>query len=233
MKSLTGKEVRWLSGRLIFLSGLTVTLFISCESKQQLRPLVLTARDSAENLRKTNQAFVAIRSLEKEILTGDLVTRTGNDFTSESLRKLNRRNKTYSHCGIASIENDTLFIYHALGGEWNPDEKLRRDTWVIFAEPYSNNGIGQFRFAITGNATTRLISQVQKLHKNGLPFDMDFDLATDERMYCAEFICKSFTGATKNEISFTPSQIGNFRFIGVDDLFLHPSCKKMAEIKYR
>jgi hypothetical protein len=161
MKSLTGKEVRWLSGRLIFLSGLTVTLFISCESKQQLRPLVLTARDSAENLRKTNQAFVAIRSLEKEILTGDLVTRTGNDFTSESLRKLNRRDKTYSHCGIASIENDTLFVYHALGGEWNPDEKLRRDSWEIFAEPYSNNGIGLFRYDIAVSAITRLISQVQ------------------------------------------------------------------------
>ncbi len=61
-----------------------------------------------------------------------MVLRTGNDFTSESLRQLSFTDKTYSHCGIASIENDSIFIYHALGGEWNPDEKLRRDPIELF-----------------------------------------------------------------------------------------------------
>lgn len=62
---------------------------------------------------------------------------------------------------------------------------------------------------------------------------MDFDLATDDRMYCAEFIYKSFMKASKQQLQFNTSHINNFNFIGVDDIFLHPLCKKMAEVRYK
>lgn len=180
-----------------------------------------------------SRAFVDIAALQKRIRSGDLVTRTGNDFTSQSLRGLNRRNKDWSHCGIASVENDSVFVYHALGGEWNPDEKLRRDPWILFAEPYSNNSAGLFRFALADSTITNLVGTIKEFYRNQLPFDMHFDLATDERMYCAEFIYKSFLIASKYQLRFNRSHINSFEFIGVDDLFLHPLCKKMAEIKYK
>lgn len=233
MKLLIGKEVGQLSGCLIFLFVPIVVLLLSCNRREPLRPLVITAQDSAENLLRIKRAFVKIQQAKKDIRSGDLVTRTGNDFTSESLRKLNRRNKTYSHCGIASIENDSLFVYHALGGEWNPDAKLRRDRWEVFAEPFSNKGVGHFRYAIDDNTIAMLMRLVQRHHREGLPFDMQFDLATDDRMYCAEFISKTFSLASDNRLQFGRSHINNFEFIGVDDLFLQENCRKIAGITYK
>ncbi|RYD71507.1 MAG: hypothetical protein EOP53_23565 [Sphingobacteriales bacterium] len=218
--------IRWPIGCLIF-------FVTACDSKPTLQPIVTTTEDSIKNEQRIDRAFANIKLLSRQIKNGDLVTRTGNDFTSESLRNLCIRDKTYSHCGIASIENDTLFIYHAMGGEWNPDEKLRRDTWKVFAEPYSNKGVGLFRFDMPDSSINHLIAVVQEYYKNELSFDMKFDLATDEKMYCAEFVYKSFVKATSQGMQFNKSRIGNFEFVGPDDIFLHPLCKRKDQIVYK
>ena len=93
--------------------------------------------------------LIAIYQYKKIIKQGDLIVRTGKDFTSEMMRLLSAKDKTYSHCGIASIEHDSLFVYHAIGGEWNPDQKLRRDPFEIFCNPYENRGFGIFRYKLT------------------------------------------------------------------------------------
>ena len=233
MKSFVEKKVRWPLCCLIFLFQTVLFTFNSCGSRKQLQPLIVTKEDSLEKEKMIRRAFRNIAGMKKNIRSGDLVTRTGNDITSQSLRSLNRRNKTWSHCGIASIENDTLFVYHAIGGEWNPDEKLRRDTWIQFAEPYSNNGIAQFRFTVESKMLDDLIGIIKEFHKNDLPFDMNFDLATDDKMYCAEFIYKSLDKASHHQLQFNRSQINNFEFVGVDDIFLHPLCKPIAAITYK
>jgi hypothetical protein len=229
MKIFIQPTIRWPLGCLIVF----IITLVSCKSDDPLNALILSKQDSVNQQKYIARAFKSIADIKKSIHSGDLVTRTGNDFTSQSLRSLNQRNQTYSHCGIASIENDSLFIYHAVGGEWNPDEKLRRDPFELFAEPYSNKGIGVFQFLLADTTLFRLIKTAKEYYHNGLMFDMDFDLKTDDRMYCAEFVYKTFLNASNNQMTFNHSNIGQFIFIGVDDIFLHPLCKVKKEIVYK
>lgn len=226
-------KIRWPTGCLIFLLIPLCAPVVSCKRQDSLKPLIITKEDSVNVKKMITRAYKNIAVVKTGIQSGDLITRTGNDFTSQRLRTLNRRNQTYSHCGIASIENDSLFIYHAVGGEWNPDEKLRRDAFELFAEPYSNKGIGIFRFSIPDSIKLHLIEVAQQQYNNGLMFDMDFDLQTDDRMYCAEFIYKSFLKASNHQLVFNKSKIGQFIFIGVDDIFLHPLCNITRQIVYK
>ena len=218
--------MRWLTSCLIFLA-------CSCTGKNAEHNLIITAKDSLADAQKIARAYVQIDSVKKMIQTGDLVLRTGNDFTSESLRSLNQRDQTYSHCGIASIENDSLFVYHSLGGEWNPDQRIRRDPLEVFAEPYSNRGIGFYRFDLTPADIGSLMVTVKKLHDIGVMFDMKFDLQSNDHMYCAEFVYKSYLMGTNGKLQFNISHIGKFGFIGVDDLFLHPLCREQKRIIYK
>lgn len=220
--------MRWLASCLIF-------LFVSCANKKDtgVDKLMPTSNDSLLAKQKIIRAYSAIDSVKNKITTGDLILRTGNDFTSESLRSLCQRDQTYSHCGIASIENDTIFVYHALGGEWNPDQKIRRDAIEVFAEPYSNRGIGIYRFPLERLEIEQLMITVRELHHIGVMFDMDFDLKSNDHMYCAEFVYKSYLMGTKGKLQFNVSHIGAFQFIGVDDLFLHPKCEKQASLVYK
>jgi hypothetical protein len=198
-------------------------------SYNQLKP---THVDSVNNTLRSERAFDAIKKYKPLIHQGDLVVRTGNDFTSQSLRQLCATDQTYSHCGIASIEHDSVFIYHALGGEWNPDEKLRRDPLELFCNPEENRGFGMFRFDMSDSQKGVLDSVVSSWYHKGLMFDMKFDLTTDERMYCTEFVSKAITAATKKEISFKTTWINKFEFVAVDNLFLNPKCKELCRVKF-
>jgi Permuted papain-like amidase enzyme, YaeF/YiiX, C92 family len=225
--------IRWLSCCLIFLLAPLLFLQFSCNNSNGLTPLIVTRQDSLLKIALVKRAYEGIANAKQLIQTGDIITRTGNDFTSESLRSLNQRDKTYSHCGIASIEKDSLFIYHALGGEWNPDEKLKRESFESFAAPHSNNRFGIFRFDIPDTTKALLIQVAHHQFKNELPFDMDFDLATNDRMYCAEFIYKSLLEASHQQLVFNKSSIGKFTFVGVDDIILHPLSKKIVEVVFK
>ncbi len=218
--------IRWPIGCLIF-------LLYGCHTPDKVAPLIVTTADSIATEQKINRAFSTIAFHQKKIKTGDLITRTGNDFTSESLRSLNQRNQTFSHCGIASIENDSVFVYHTLGGEWNPDEKVRRDPLPLFANPYQNKTLGIFYYEVPDSVLRNLQAIVQQWHHQAIMFDIDFDLQTDERMYCAEFVYKSLLHASHRQLQFSLSKIKDFHFIGVDDLFLHPLCQKRIEIVYK
>jgi Permuted papain-like amidase enzyme, YaeF/YiiX, C92 family len=204
----------------------------ACKNKPAYNSYIPTRADTLQQQKRAAAAFIKIDSAKTIIKTGDLIVRTGNDFTSESLRSLNQRDQTYSHCGIAVLQHDTVFVYHALGGEWNPDQKIRKDVLQVFAEPYSNRGIGIYRYNITVADKENLVTTVSALQQGGIMFDMKFDLQSNDRMYCAEFVYKSYILAANGKLQFNISHIGNFNFIGVDDLFLVPGCHLQKKILY-
>jgi hypothetical protein len=218
--------MRWLICCLIFLC-------YGCSNTTSQNTLPFSKEDSLIELQKNRRAFIQIDSAKKIITAGDLIVRTGNDFTSESLRNLNQRNKIYSHCGIASIENDSVFVYHALGGEFNPDQKIRRDIFENFAEPYGNRGIGIYSYRLSSNEIKSLMVTVKRLYAMGIMFDMKFDLQTNDRMYCAEFVYKAYVMGTDGKLKFNTSHIEKFNFIGVDDLFMQELCTVKKNILYQ
>jgi hypothetical protein len=114
---------------------------MACHSPKKERHSPDAKKDSLSEEIKTNNALQQINVAKKSVQSGDLILRTGKDFTSDVMRKLSQQDRTYSHCGIASWENDTLFVYHALGGDFNPDQKIRRDPFYLFCNPFENRGV--------------------------------------------------------------------------------------------
>ncbi|MFN0081594.1 MAG: hypothetical protein ACKVOM_03675 [Ferruginibacter sp.] len=214
------------------LYGCLCFFILGC-NERQLRNIQLNVNDSLQAIKKVASINVQLGLLKKTIKDADVITRTGNDFTSQSLKELNRKDKTFSHCGIAQIDHDGLFVYHALGGEWNPDQKLKRESFELFASPVDNNAVGIFRLALLPHMQARLSKTVKDYYNSHLTFDMDFNLKTDDKMYCAEFIYKSFLVATDSAVQFNHSFIKDFEFIGVDDITMHPSSKKIAVLNYK
>jgi hypothetical protein len=204
-------------------------LFTGCSHSGQEMQQAQSDTARQVRLRKANAAIDSATLLVKQ---GDLLVRTGNDFTSESLRLLNRRNHTYSHCGIASIEEGQVYVYHSIGGEFNPDQKIKRDSLQHFAESVANTGIGIYRYTLPAATIAQVVAAAKQMYRAGIMFDMQFDLATNERMYCAEYVYKSLLIGSNGRLDCGTSHINDFEFVGVDDLFLHPLCQKIKAIVY-
>lgn len=177
----------------------------------------------------SDSVFPKINAL---VRNGDMITRLGTDITSEMLRQMNQVDKSFSHCGIASIENDTIFVYHAIGGEFNPDQKLKREPLFNFCHPSENKAVGVFNMALDSITIRKLISIVQTTYRNGIPFDLKFDYKTDDRLYCAEFVSKSYGKAIRDNNWFHFSVRNTFKYVAVDNLFLNKNMVEKAHLTY-
>ncbi len=217
---------RWLFSCLVLFST-------SCQQEKKYNTSNISVKDSLKFEANVLETAIALKTVEKLIQSGDVITRTGNDFTSQSLRKLNRRDNHFSHAGIASIENDSIFVYHAVGGEYNPNQKLRREYFDLFSSPYENNALGIFRIQANKNTIQNIVQKAKSYMQQGLIFDLDFNLRTDDKMYCSEFVYKCFLIGSDNQVRFRHSFINDFEFIGIDDITMDSLTKKIAVYNYK
>jgi hypothetical protein len=61
-------------------------------------------------------------------------------------------------------------------------------------------------------------------------FDMKFDLSSNERMYCSEFVYKSIKEACQNRISLPTTTINHIKFIAPDNLYINPKCVEIKRV---
>lgn len=207
-------------------------LFIfSCTTPVQKDNAAVSRKDSLNELKKDKEIFAKINAVKRSVRSGDLILRTGRDFTSDIMRRVSKTDTTYSHCGIASWENDTLFVYHALGGEWNPDEKIRRDTFAFFCNPYENKGVGIYRYNLNDLAKSNLIKSAKSFAGNVL-FDNKFDLSSDDRMYCSEYVYKCLKTATGDFLKIPTSNFNQVKYVAIDNLFINSIAKEVLRVRY-
>jgi len=165
--------------------------------------------------------------------SGDLVVRSGKGTTSYMLMQMNQKDKTYSHCGIVVIENGYPFVYHSIGGEDNPDARVRRDSANYFFSPLNNFGFGIYRYDLEPENITKLENVVRQYYREKRKFDMDFDLKTDDKLYCAEFVYKAVNTAAADSAYIGITHAFGYTFVGIDDLFLNLHTHKIWEVKFK
>lgn len=168
----------------------------------------------------------------KIVKDGDLVVRSGSDAISTLFKRVNARNKTYSHAGIVFIENNYPFVYHCTGSSGNPEALVRRDSLNTFIHPYDNTGYAVYRYNLKNTQTNKLHDIVIRYFKERRRFDPYFDLATDTALYCTEFVYKAVIEATGDKKYFNTTEASNFSYVAVDNLFLRRGIKLICKIGY-
>ncbi|CAN5352852.1 hypothetical protein BH11BAC1_BH11BAC1_05260 [soil metagenome] len=167
-----------------------------------------------------------------KLKAGDLIFRHGRGFISNALMSLGQREKKYSHSGIISIENGRVLVYHAIGGEENISNKLRKDPLSVFCEPADVHAFGIYRTDLNEKQIDAVMSLVSTYFQRGLEFDTKFDLATDDKMYCTELIYKVFLGALGKQNYISLSTITGKEYIACDDLYFNSHCQPIYSYQY-
>lgn len=154
--------------------------------------------------------------------TGDIIVRTGNDMTSYMFCRANRRDHTYSHCGIVSVENGYPFVYHSIGGEDNPDEVLRRDSLNFWLSPVHNTGFGIRRTLFNPAQIDAMLQVAQSYYRQQKKFDLDFDIQNDDKLYCAELLYRAMNRAAADSNYIRPTHSAGYTYVAVDNITAAP-----------
>ena len=172
---------------------------------------------------------VSIEGISTDIRDGDIVLRAGIDITSNMLRQLNLRDKRFSHCGIAFREHGQVWVYHSIGSESDPDQPMKRELLSRYWDTTNNMTIGFVRFDVGPRAIQILRHTVDSFYRRQIPFDMQFDLHTDDRMYCTEMVAKALQQSMPY-LSLHPTDTLNRQYWSVDNITGSTSVQIMATL---
>jgi hypothetical protein len=202
------------------------------------------ARDPQQRLASWWQK---VKEQTPQIKNGDLITRTGADVVSNTLCNFNKRDKTYSHSGLAFVENGEVYVYHTYAGKENPGDKMIREKFDSFCNPYRKNGMGIFRYNLSTKESDSLHVVMKNFYKKKIQFDNRFDLKDDSKMYCAEIIFKALKQSTESRVLLPTTTLLNFKFknaaykhktfkrveyVSIDNLYMNEYCKEIARVKF-
>lgn len=202
----------------------------SCEPKPER--LLQSEGDIGDSVQPALHADSIISSGLLMLQSGDIVLRSGMGPDSYILSQFNQKDKTYSHCGIVMIENGHPFVYHSIGGEDNPDERLRRDSVELFFTPRYCSGVAIVRYDYDSAHIGQLHNVVTDYYAQRPRFDMQFDLSTDSTLYCAEFVYKALNKAMHDTMYIKASTGLGRRYVAVDDLFINSHCRIVWKVAY-
>lgn len=173
----------------------------------------------------------AVTNIQELAKSGDVIVRNGNDEVSEAARNFNRTDKTYSHCGLIQVEQDTVFVYHALGGSYNPSQKLLRQPLQDFCNDADIDKVAVFRYPLNDKESNALSSWIKDRYVEGLPFDLFFNFQTDDQMYCSEFVFKGLNTAKSGALTKALPGKEAIKYVTIDDLYLNEWAKKIAAVQ--
>lgn len=191
-----------------------------------------------------------ITAAKLQLQDGDMVTRSDDDFESATLQNFSNTDRSYSHSGIAFKEGDDFYIYHAITGAENPSGKYRRDIFDSFVNPLRKTGFGIFRYQLNEKEKDEFHNIMQTNFKNAVPFDLTFDLNSNDSLYCSEMIYKALKKCTHNRILLPTSKLYNFKpkifgfqyrklllkefeYVSIDNLYLNSFCKEIKRVSYK
>ncbi|MFM2377065.1 MAG: hypothetical protein RLZZ165_2162 [Bacteroidota bacterium] len=170
---------------------------------------------------------------ESTLMDGDLVLRHSKGFVSDAILTFQVEDPQFSHSGIVKKINGRTYIYHATGGEENVSQKMKRDPIAIYCHPAATYKFGVFRWDLTDEQRRKFVSVLDHWYDSGqIEFDMDFDMATDNKLYCSEMIYKGLIIATGDPDYIALSKVIDKPYVAIDKLYLNPHCSPLFRYEY-
>lgn len=229
-----------------FFSLALITFFISCTSPASEKGPNASHEKTAEN---------NISRLKDFAQQGDLVVRMTDDLISEQIKFLNEKEKIYSHAGIIIMQNGEPFVCNISPNDPTNDT-IQIEPVDSFLNPAKNLACALYRYEINNAERASLKETLIGYKQKHITFDWLYDIATDDKMYCAELIEKALRMATNDRISIrqtnipafmqptvfaffkkqqvTKKMIADRKIITIDNLYLRKDCKKIMSfpLKY-
>lgn len=175
--------------------------------------------------------------LERDSLIGNiaaqlpeaaLVLRRGNDITSIMLAEMNIHDKRFSHMGICIRGASGPIVYHIVGAESGREDFIRKENVEDFFDAANNNAIGYAPLVLSDAELRRLDRTLYNWYRQRIPFDMSFDMSTDDSMYCSELVAKALKELwPEDSISYTDTL--GLRYYAVDNVL---AFHKVDSVRY-
>ncbi len=157
----------------------------------------------------------------KLLKSGDIILRRGYGVDSIVAANFSNKEKRYSHAGIIYKDKNNIYVIHS-------EDNKRKGFNGVVQEKLQNylKGINIWAvYRYDDINSTKLISYILNEEQSNILFDMEFDLKTNKKMYCSEFIYKSFNKVSGKKLIIASKLFLSKRYVVITDLYLNKNAK--------
>ena len=115
---------------------------------------------------------------------GDLIVRRGTGPWSETIRKMNTTDTRFSHAGILAQSGSGWAVVHAIGGMTDGPNQVLMTPLGDFVD--ASVGLAVYRSTDDPELQGKIVSEAKAYL--GRPFDHEFSLSDDSKIYCTELV---------------------------------------------
>jgi hypothetical protein len=171
--------------------------------------------------------------LDESILRdGDLVLRHSKGFVSDAILSFSTTDPQYSHSGIVKRVDGKVYVYHTTGGEENVSNEMKLEPLELYCHPSAVFKFGIFRFDLDDQQIASFLGILDGYYAKGVEFDMDFDMVSEDKMYCSEMIYKALVLATNDKNYIPLSEVLSKPYVAIDNLYLNDHCNLIFKYDY-
>lgn len=130
-----------------------------------------------------------------DLRAGDLIFRRGRSLESHAVLLADESSR-YSHVGIVVLRGETPLVVHTVPATEDDPGGARADPLQAFLSTENATAAAVFRLKDDpSSAAAEAARKASTFAENAVPFDSAFDLAEQERLYCAELVWAAYTSA--------------------------------------
>lgn len=148
-----------------------------------------------------------------------LIVRLGDGYFSNIFRRVSSEEKRFSHSGIIHRVGQRYKVYHIEANELTGKGIVRDEPLELFISHSKEWAL--YAINTSDSIKMEIVQQASIFFDSKIPFDLDFDLASDDKLYCSEMVAKSINNAFGEELITPGLQIAGRLFYGLDDIYLH------------
>lgn len=150
--------------------------------------------------------------------SGDIVCRRGRGAVSALFAERASAARRFSHAGVVWVDSaGRLWVIHT---EAEPDGNgrsgVRLQPYAAFAA--ESRRVAFYRLPVSDLVASAVADTALALLARGIPFDLDFDTATDSALYCTELVAAAVNRAAGDSLIRPAWRWRGRRYYGLDDL---------------
>ncbi len=149
-------------------------------------------------LGKQNQTVILEKTpLKLEMIrSGDLVFRQGRGFFSELFSNIGDIDSIFSHVGIVYKGKNDVFVIHTEANEFTGVGFARIEPLSSFISNRNSITYDFYRVKDLDNKNETLVLETAlKYVAEKIPFDINFNLKDNDKLYCSELVYKAYKSA--------------------------------------
>jgi hypothetical protein len=158
-----------------------------------------------------------IHLLPSAFQQGDLILRRGEGIMSDIARHFSATEKRFSHVGIIVDYKRKAYVVHSVHEHAKGFDGVVIEKLEDFLKEASDWAV--YRLRLKKVQQQKLASTAIHYAHSKIPFDSQFDLGSQQAMYCTEFIWRVSGEVAKPNPILAASIKAGSRYISIEDIY--------------